>query len=151
MTKGAVTARRGGFVICHSFFVTPSPLLRRHLPGAWAEEMKTYTANTNYTVLDRSPLTISTGDTVTVGPRDKSWEGWIWVSTEDGRGSYVPEEILEIAGASAVVKTSFSARDLSVQQGEKVTALREVKGWLWCRNAAGSEGWLPEFVLRASE
>lgn len=112
--------------------------------------MKHFTANTNYTVVDRSPLSIQAGDTVAVGPRDKSWPGWIWVSTEDGRGSYVPEDILEVNGGSAEVLTGFSSRDLSVQQGEKVAALREVSGWLWCRNAAGEEGWLPEFVLKAA-
>ncbi len=110
--------------------------------------MKTFTANTNYTVVDRSPLHIQAGDTVTVGPRDKSWPGWIWVSTQDGRGSYVPEDILEMDGARARIRTAFSARDLSVKSGESVTALREISGWLWCRNAAGEEGWLPEFVLR---
>jgi len=113
--------------------------------------MKHYTANTNYTVVDRSPLQIHAGDTVSVGPRDKSWPGWIWVSTGDGRGSYVPEDILEIGGAAAKVLAAFSAHDLSVRQGERVTALREVNGWLWCRNAAGDEGWLPEFVLRPVE
>ena len=111
--------------------------------------MKHYTANTNYTVVDRSPLHLQPGDPVTPGPRDQSWPGWIWVTTADGRGSYVPEDILDPAGTS--VHTSFSARDLSVRQGERVTALREVKGWLWCRNAAGEEGWLPEFVLRPAE
>lgn len=115
-----------------------------------AARMKHYTANTDFTVLDRSPLSISAGDTVSVGPRDKSWEGWIWVSTADGRGSYVPEDILKIEGATATVQTAFSARDLSVKRGESVTALREVKGWLWCRKQDGEEGWLPEFVLRES-
>jgi hypothetical protein len=110
--------------------------------------MKTFTANTNYTVVDRSPLHIQAGDTVTVGPRDKSWPGWIWVSTQDGRGSYVPEDILEMDGTRASIRTAFSARDLSVKSGEAVTALREISGWLWCRNASGEEGWLPEFVLR---
>jgi len=113
--------------------------------------MKTYTANTNYTVVDRSPLHLQYGDTVTVGPRDAAWPGWIWVATADGRGSYVPEDILEHGDGTATVKVPFSARDLSVQNGERVSALREVKGWLWCRNAAGEEGWLPEFVLRAAE
>lgn len=111
--------------------------------------MKSYTANTNYTVVDRSPLHLQYGDTVTAGPRDKSWPGWIWVTTADGRGSYVPEDILDYDTDVPTVRTAFSARDLSVTQGETVTALREVKGWLWCRNAAGQEGWLPEFVLRA--
>jgi hypothetical protein len=113
--------------------------------------MKHYTANTNYTVVDRSPLILAAGDTVSTGPRDKSWPGWIWVSTIDGRGSYVPEDILKIEGVTAKVITAFSTRDLSVKQGERVTALREVSGWLWCRNAAGDEGWLPEFVLRAMD
>jgi hypothetical protein len=113
--------------------------------------MKQYSANTNYTVLDRSPLSLDAGDTVTTGPRDKSWLGWIWVSTADGRGSYVPEDILEITGSTARLLAPFSARDLSVTKGEPVTALREVKGWLWCRKADGTEGWLPEFVLRNAE
>ena len=113
--------------------------------------MKHFTANTNYTVVDRTPLHVHAGDTVSVGARDKSWPGWIWVSTIDGRGSYVPEDILEIEGPTAKVLTAFSTRDLSVKQGERVTALREVSGWLWCRNNAGDEGWLPEFVLRAGE
>jgi hypothetical protein len=98
--------------------------------------------------VDRSPLQIAEGDVLLVGPRDKSWPGWIWVSTPDGRGSYVPEDILEIGGATARVRTAFSARDLSVKRGERVEALREVSGWLWCRNDAGETGWLPEFVLR---
>jgi hypothetical protein len=113
--------------------------------------MKTYTANTNYTVVDRSPLHLQYGDTVTVGPRDQSWPGWIWVTTADGRGSYVPEDILEHDDGTALVRIAFSARDLSVTKGETVTGLREVKGWLWCRNSAGEEGWLPEFVLHAVE
>ncbi len=111
--------------------------------------MKHYTANTNYTVVDRSPLHLQPGDKVTTGPRDPSWPGWIWVTTTEGRGSYVPEEILD--ESTGTVTESFSARDLSVKRGERVAALREVKGWLWCRNAAGDEGWLPEFVLRAAE
>jgi hypothetical protein len=110
--------------------------------------MKTFSANTTYTVVDRSPLHLQVNDTVNVGPRDKSWPGWIWVSTLDGRGSYVPEDILAIDGATATVRAPFSARDLSVKAGEHVTALRGISGWLWCRNAAGEEGWLPEFVLR---
>ena len=113
--------------------------------------MKHYTANTNYTVVDRSPLHLQAGDLVQTGPRDKSWPGWIWVTAEDGRGSYVPEDILETDAGGSRVRTAFSARDLSVQQGEQVAALREVKGWLWCRKAGGEEGWLPEFVLRAAE
>ena len=107
-----------------------------------------YTANSDYTVVDRSPLQLVPGDVVTLGPEDQSWPGWVWVTSADRRGSYVPAEVVEARGdGTAVVRQPFSARDLSVKRGESVEALREVRGWLWCRNAAGEEGWLPEFVL----
>ena len=111
-------------------------------------ETRRYMANSDYTVVDRSPLQLAVGDTVTPGPRDRSWPGWVWVTAADGRGSYVPEEILLLREDGSVqVRQAFNARDLSVQKGEVVQALREVRGWLWCRNGAGEEGWLPEFVL----
>ena len=47
----------------------------------------------------------------------------------------------------ATVVEEFQAVDLSLKKGEAVTALREVCGWFWCRNAAGAEGWVPDYVL----
>jgi hypothetical protein len=112
--------------------------------------MKQYTANSDYTVVDRNPLTLAKGETVRLGPRDTSWEGWIWVIAADGRGSHVPEDHLEITADTAKVKKPFNARDLSVKKGETVSALHEVNGWLWCENSAGEAGWLPSFVLCSS-
>lgn len=109
----------------------------------------THRANADYTVLDRNPLHLTQGQMVRLGPADKAWPGWVWAISADGRGSHVPEDHLRILDAgSAEVVRPFSARDLSVKRHERVTALREVKGWLWCRNAAGEEGWLPEFILQ---
>ncbi len=111
--------------------------------------MTEYTANSDYEVVDRSPLRLEQGDTVKLGPKDASWPGWIWVSTDDGRGSFVPEEHLESTDKGfARVLTAFNARDLSITKGDTVTSLREVNGWLWCRNRLGEEGWLPSFVLK---
>ncbi len=108
----------------------------------------THRANSDYTVLDRTPLELSVGQTIRLGPVDAAWPGWVWGIGPDGRGSHVPEDHLERLDAhSAIVRKAFNARDLSVQRNEGVIALREVKGWLWCRNAGGEEGWLPEFVL----
>jgi uncharacterized protein YgiM (DUF1202 family) len=109
---------------------------------------KSFTANTDYTVIDRAPLTLAEGDKVRLGRPDSAWPGWIWVTAPDGRGSYVPEEILtRKRGATATVAQAFAARDLSVSKGERVTSLREVKGWHWCRKSSGEEGWLPEYLL----
>lgn len=108
----------------------------------------TRTANADYTVVDRSPLTLAVGDTVTLGREDKAWEGWVWATTAEGRGTYLPVSFLEeIAEGQARLKEDFAAIDLSVRKGDAVSCLREVSGWFWCRDAAGREGWLPDYVL----
>jgi hypothetical protein len=110
-----------------------------------------YIANSDYEVVDRCPLELNPSDSVKIGPKDAAWPGWVWVNAADGRGSFVPESHLEVHadGQTATVLKAFNARDLSIKKSEIVTALREVNGWLWCANAAGQEGWLPTFVLKA--
>jgi len=110
---------------------------------------QTFRVTADYQVTDRNPLVLAEGDFVRLGRPDAGWPGWIWVSAIDGRGSHVPEDIL-IPGAdgTAEVTRPFHARDLSVVREETVESLREVKGWHWCRNAQGAEGWLPAYLLR---
>lgn len=107
-------------------------------------------ANADYTVVDRSPVCLRVGETVELGMEDKVWAGWVWASNAEGRGTYVPVTSLERLGPEeAKVVEEFQAVDLSLKKGEEVTALREVCGWFWCRNAAGAEGWVPDYVLSA--
>lgn len=107
-----------------------------------------FRANADYTVIDRAPLTLRIGQNVRLGRRDADWPGWVWVTADDGRGSYVPEEVLDAKdGDTAQVVQAFAAHDLSVKKHQAVTSVREVKGWHWCRNQAGTEGWLPAYLL----
>lgn len=109
----------------------------------------THHANSDYTVVDRNPLQLAAGDRVQLGPLDQAWPGWVWAIDRLGRGSFVPEDHLRYLDSnSAEVVRAFNARDLSVRRLEAVIVLREVKGWMWCRNSIGEEGWLPEFVLQ---
>ena len=106
-------------------------------------------ATSDYHVIDRAPLVLHIGDQVRLGPLDPDWPGWIWVTADNGRGSYVPEEILDPqTDGSARVLHAFHARDLSVSKGDEVDSLREVKGWHWCRDNQGAEGWLPAYLLK---
>lgn len=105
-------------------------------------------SNADYTVVDRSPVCLKAGELVELGNEDKVWTGWVWVSNAEGRGTYVPVSSLErISEGEAKVVVEFQAVDLSLEKGEEVTALREVCGWFWCRNASGDEGWVPDYVL----
>ena len=108
-------------------------------------------ASADYAVIDRAPLTLRVGQEVRVGRKDMDWPGWVWVTSDDGRGSYVPEDILIPEGTEgARVQQAFQAHDLSVKKNEVVTSLREVKGWHWCRDDKGNEGWLPAYLLTAA-
>jgi len=116
----------------------PSPASRFH-------------AASDYRVTDRNPLELHAGDRVRVGRPDAGWPGWIWVTASDGRGSHVPEDLLDAEdpeSGMARVRRDFHARDLSVRKDEAVESLREVRGWHWCRNLSGEEGWLPAYLLR---
>lgn len=112
-------------------------------------DVRQFTTTAEYRVLDRAPLQLSAGDSVRLGLPDVDWPGWTWVTAINGRGSYVPEDLLEArADGTALVLKDFHARDLSVSRHERVTSLREVKGWHWCRNGRGEEGWLPAYLLK---
>jgi uncharacterized protein YgiM (DUF1202 family) len=105
-------------------------------------------ANADYTVVDRTPLHLSAGELVTLGVEDKAWAGWVWVTTAEGRGTYVPASCLQpLHPPQARVLEAFEAVDLSVKKGQPVTVLQEVSGWFWCRNEGGQEGWVPDYVL----
>lgn len=113
--------------------------------------MPAFTATADYEVIDRAPLSLAAGDLVRLGPPDADWPGWVWVTAVNGRGSYVPEDHLAtLPDGTARVTNAFHARDLTVRRGDAVESLREVKGWHWCRDAAGAEGWLPAYLLRAA-
>ncbi|MBL9116572.1 MAG: hypothetical protein JNJ83_16315 [Verrucomicrobiaceae bacterium] len=102
----------------------------------------------DYTVIDRAPLELVAGQRVRTGRTDIDWPGWVWVTADDGRGSYVPEDILEATkDGIATVSQAFAAHDLSVKARDEVESIRHVKGWHWCRNAMGQEGWLPAYLL----
>jgi hypothetical protein len=113
--------------------------------------MSAYIATADYEVIDRAPLTLVVGDLVRPGQADTDWPGWVWVTAITGRGSYVPEEILNPQpDGTARVTQPFHARDLTVKKGDTIESLREVKGWHWCKNAT-TEGWLPAYLLRPTD
>lgn len=76
---------------------------------------------------------------------NEKWPNWIYCkklgSEEAG---WVPLQILEKEGATAVVKEDYSAIEMNVVEGEVVNGLKRLNGWIWCIRDDGKEGWIPE-------
>lgn len=106
---------------------------------------------TTYTAQYADPISFARGETITVTERAEPWRdnsAWMWVWCEDARGKsgWVPEGFFERRGEGAgagVGLRDYSAVELSVAQGERVTVEDEVAGWLLCVTDDGRRGWVP--------
>ena len=94
-----------------------------------------------------TPLAVTAGQMVTVGRRDSDWPDFLWCQDAEDREGWLPEAILAIEGASARAVEDYDAIELSVSTGDVVEGQRVLAGWIWCRDTAGDEGWLPELLL----
>ena len=97
----------------------------------------------DYQAVYTDPLTISTGEELTIGERDSEWPGWIWCTNGAGKGGWVPERGIEQRGEVGVARYDYSAAELSVRVGEELTLHAEESGWFWATNRAGRSGWVP--------
>jgi hypothetical protein len=90
-------------------------------------------------------LRIHEGDALSVGHRNQQHPAFIWSAAEDGHHGWVPEEYIEMQnGRDAVARRDYDSTHLTVAGGETLEVLEQVGDYLFCRNAAGVEGWVPE-------
>jgi len=108
-----------------------------------------YTANADYEEHNSEALHLAPGDRVKAGAEDRAWPGWVWVVGESGRCGYVPKEILSQPDVGeAIALEAFDPSVLAIRRGDRITSLRQIHGWHWCRNEKGGEGWVAGYLLR---
>lgn len=93
------------------------------------------------------PLALVPGEVVRAGRADEQWPAFVWCVNTAGKGGWVPASFLHPQGGTAVALRPYTARELSVRAGERVTLGERAGGWAWATNAAGESGWLPESCL----
>lgn len=94
------------------------------------------------------PITFEAGALLTTGERyvgDEGWENWVWCSSADGMGGWVPVQMLDFGSDhTARALQSYTARELDVDPGDAVQVLRVLNGWAWCRRTRSeASGWVP--------
>lgn len=91
------------------------------------------------------PLLVSKGVQVRLDKsRASEWPGWCWCGTDNDRWGWIPDAFLERDGENARLIADYSARELTVTEGQLLTVIRAVAGWFWCRTETAETGWVPQ-------
>jgi SH3 domain-containing protein/variant SH3 domain-containing protein len=104
-----------------------------------------------HAIPERPPLSLASGDVVTVGRRDEDWPAFVFVMTAQGSG-WVPSRYLSASAGRVVVETPYDTTELATRSGEilEVIDRDDESGWLWCRSTDGREGWVPSRSVEAT-
>jgi hypothetical protein len=99
--------------------------------------IKEHSASFDYNVVFRK------GDTVKVSKEDIEMPGWFWCESQEGAWSWIPVEYLDIEGSMGTLTKDYDTLELSVEVGEVLEYVTNVKYWTLCRRSNGSKGWIP--------
>lgn len=109
---------------------------------------KLYLVEVAHTSEYPDPIAFSEGTALTVGERyegAENWHDWFFCSTQVHEGGWVPLQVIDITSEGrAYAREDYTARELDVQKGERLTGLKELNGWVWCvRDGSPDTGWVP--------
>jgi hypothetical protein len=105
----------------------------------------------SYQVQYPDPIEVRTGDRLILGHADPEHPGWVWaVSTVSDKAGWVPEEYFATEDTGAMARRDYSAREVSVAEGDIVNVLEELAGWVVVETREGNNGWIPKSHLNLS-
>jgi hypothetical protein len=108
------------------------------------DEMTMVRAVKAHEIPGRPPIQAAVGQNVQVGNQDTTWPAFVFVTTDDGSG-WVPARHIDTGSEPPVMVAPYDTTELATAVGELLTVLviDDPSGWVWVRNAAGREGWVP--------
>ncbi|TQM90065.1 SH3 domain-containing protein [Roseinatronobacter monicus] len=91
------------------------------------------------------PIVLQAGDVLYLTGRKENWDGyiWLWAKSAGGLEGWIPDTIVRKANDGCAAAEDYNAAELTCQVGEIVTGEKETHGWVFCRSADGSAGWVP--------
>lgn len=100
-----------------------------------------------------TPLVLKQGEPLNIGERyqgPENWDHWIYCSTVEHTGGWVPEQIIEHLPqvGTGLALQDYSALEMDVDVDDRVQGNRILNGWCWClRPRDGAQGWVPTSKL----
>ncbi|MCB0356820.1 MAG: GNAT family N-acetyltransferase [Bdellovibrionales bacterium] len=104
----------------------------------------------DYEICYPNPLNLKAGDQIQLFEKDvpKKWLGWNWCKDSTGKEGWISETYFDRSEDKGVLVKDYTAKEISVTNGEKVDLIFEDCGWAWCKKENGDQGWLPTEVLK---
>ena len=96
------------------------------------------------------PLVVKRGQRLSYERRKTEWAGWIWCSSSETGGGWVPESWARLNGTACVMERDYSSAELSARKGEALRVNFTESGWAWAVSSDGRTGWIPEQCLEPS-
>ena len=101
-----------------------------------------------YTAQYADPICFNAGQTVQVERGDPEYPGWFWCRAASGKEGWVHRSFLAACAGTTTSVRAYSARELTVAEGEQSELLELLDGWVCLRLDTGEEGWIPESYFR---
>jgi hypothetical protein len=99
----------------------------------------------NYTSAFPDPISIKKSSTAVISHCDLEYRGWVWITLLSGKAGWAPQQIFAPLSANEVIcLEDYTAHELSVRSGEKITVIKSLNGWYWALRNSGEYGWVPE-------
>ena len=106
--------------------------------------MKRVTVTKAYTAQYSDPICFEANETLQVERGDAEYPGWFWCRAASGKEGWVHRSFLAASAGTTTSLRSYSARELTVAEGERAALLESLDGWACLRLETGEEGWIPE-------
>ncbi|MCL2192745.1 MAG: SH3 domain-containing protein [Treponema sp.] len=102
-----------------------------------------------------NPIQLKLGEKVRLGktaeetvgetPGDENWT--LCAKLDGSNEGWVPNQIITRDGDYGYIIEDYSARELDVDKGTLVKAIREMNGWMWLEHR-NEVGWVPLYKLQ---
>jgi len=96
------------------------------------------------------PIAFRHGDPIEVQRADTEFSEWFWCRGPDEKEGWVHRSFLSHPSGSAIALSDYSAKELTVEAGERGRMHRILDGWAFVEFEGNRLGWVPARVLHTS-